>query len=89
MEYSRLQACDDLGILGLFEPPSIFGAVDSTDSVSCPGNNDGSAFISGYGGTVAPTSTNAYIIDQTEGEFEPYPKGQPWNATDYQVLNLA
>jgi gliding motility-associated-like protein len=74
----------------LFEPPAIFGVVDSTDSATCFGGNDGAAFLSGHGGTVASNSTVSYIIDQTEGSFEPYPFGRPLNVSvaDYTLLSL-
>jgi gliding motility-associated-like protein len=53
--------------------PVIFAAVDSTDSATCNGGNDGAAFLSAHGGYAASTSTASYIIDQTEDTYEPYP----------------
>jgi len=81
--------CDTVHMVALVEPPVIFAIVDSTDSASCNGAADGAAFLSGYGGTVAPTNTSEYVIDQTEGAFEPYPQGRPWNAHNYKLLTLA
>jgi len=85
---SDANGCEVVETVALFEPPSIYGVVDSTDSALCNGAANGAAYISGYGGTVAPTSTAAYVVDQTEGEFEPYPTGRPWNATNYKVINI-
>ncbi|MEZ4721442.1 MAG: gliding motility-associated C-terminal domain-containing protein [Flavobacteriales bacterium] len=79
--------CTATTILGLVEPPSIWVVLDSIDSSHC-GNADGEAFLRAFGGFAASTSTTSYIVDQTEGEFEPYPKGQPLNATNYQTLTL-
>ncbi len=80
--------CQIVETLALVEPPSIYAVVDSTDSASCNGVADGAAFLSAYGGTVAPTSTAEYVIDQTEGEYEPYPQGRPWNAHNYKSITL-
>ena len=80
--------CDTVQMVALVESPVIFAVVDSTDSASCNGLADGAAYLSGYGGTVAPTNTSEYVIDQTEGAFEPYPQGRPWNAANYKAVTL-
>ncbi len=65
--------------------PAIFSAVDSTDSVTCNGGNDGAAFLSAHGGYAASDSTTSYIIDQTENIYEPY----PFNYAGATVLDQA
>jgi len=80
--------CDTVQMVALVEPPVIYAVVDSTDSASCNGVADGAAYLSGYGGTVAPTNTSEYVIDQTEGAYEPYPQGRPWNAHNYKTVTL-
>ncbi len=80
--------CEAVDLIALVERPVIFAQVDSTDSVSCPGNNDGAAFLSAHGGFATSTNTGEYIIDQTEGSFEPYPTGRPWNAINYKTFPL-
>ena len=72
-------------MFALVEPPSIWVVVDSTDTASC-GTADGEAYLSAYGGFAVPTSTAAYVVDSTEGEFEPYGIGQPLNANSYEVV---
>ncbi|MEQ9188790.1 MAG: gliding motility-associated C-terminal domain-containing protein [Cryomorphaceae bacterium] len=85
---SDANGCEAIDLIALVERPALFAQVDSTDSVSCPGNNDGSAFLSAHGGFAASDSTTEYIIDQTEGSFEPYPTGRPWNALNYKTFPL-
>lgn len=80
--------CEAVDLIALVERPVIFAQVDSTDSVSCPGNNDGAAFLSAHGGFATSSNTGEYIIDQTEGSFEPYPTGRPWNAINYKTFPL-
>lgn len=80
--------CELIDTVFLFEPPAIFAAVDSTDSASCFGSADGAGFLSANGGIAASTSTDEYIIDQTEGSFEPYPFGETDNVSSYQTINL-
>lgn len=82
------QGCVVTDTAALFEPPAVFAVVDSTDSASCNGAADGAAYLSGHGGTAASTVTNDYIIDQTEGSFEPYPYGEAENVTNYQTVSL-
>ncbi len=75
--------------LALFEPPVVFANLDSTDSASCNGAADGAAYLRANGGTAPSNSTNQYIVDQTEGSFEPYPYGEAQNVSNYQSLSLA
>lgn len=79
--------CTNTAMFALVEPPSIWVVVDSTDTASC-GTADGEAYLSAYGGFAVPTSTAAYVVDSTEGEFEPYGIGQPLNANSYEVVTL-
>lgn len=80
--------CEAVDLIALVERPVMFAQVDSTDSVTCPGNNDGAAFLSAHGGFATSTNTGEYIIDQSEGSFEPYPTGRPWNAINYKTFPL-
>lgn len=80
--------CEANDLIALVERPALFAQVDSTDSVTCPGNNDGAAFLSAHGGFAASDSTTEYVIDQSEGTFEPYPTGRPWNALNYKTFSL-
>ena len=79
--------CTSTAMFALVEPPSIWAVVDSTDSASC-GSADGEAYLSAYGGFAVPTSTAAYVVDSTEGEFEPYGIGEPLNANSYEEVTL-
>lgn len=72
----------------LFEPPALYAVVDSTDSASCNGVADGEAYVSAHGGRASSVTTSTYIIDQTEGSFEPYPFGRPINSNAYNALTL-
>lgn len=80
--------CTITEMVGLVEPPSIYAELDSFSNISCNGQADGEAFISGHGGFAASSSTTEYIIDQTEGEYEPYGYGEPWNANSYESFVL-
>ncbi|MEX2597229.1 MAG: hypothetical protein WEC59_09915, partial [Salibacteraceae bacterium] len=80
--------CSITESIGLVEPPSLFAQLDSFSNVDCNGNASGEAYLSAHGGVASSSSTNEYIIDQTQGSFEPYPKGQPWNANSYQSFVL-
>ena len=80
--------CTNTAIFALVEPPSIWAAVDSTDSATC-GGADGAGYVSAHGGFANSTTTSTYIIDTSEGEYEPYGIGQPLNANSYEVVTLA
>lgn len=80
--------CQLVDTIVLYEPPALYAQVDSTDSVTCHGGNDGAAYLSAFGGTAASTSTATYVIDNSNGSFEPYPYGQPFNSSSYTQLNL-
>jgi len=79
--------CTNTAMFALVEPPSIWAVVDSTDSATC-GGSDGEAYLSAYGGFAIPTSTATYVVDSTEGEFEPYGIGEPLNANSYETVTL-
>jgi gliding motility-associated-like protein len=74
--------------VALFEPPVVFANLDSTDSASCNGAADGAVYLSANGGIAASNATNQYIIDQTEGSFEPYPFGEARNVSNYSTVSL-
>lgn len=80
--------CVAVETIALVEPPVIFAQVDSTNDVLCSGQANGEAYISGHGGFAASTSTAEYIVDQSEGSFEAYPTGRPWNAVNYKTFGL-
>jgi len=83
-----VSGCEAVNLIALVERPALYAQVDSTDSVTCPGNNDGAAFLSAHGGFAASDSTTEYVIDQSEGTFEPYPTSRPWNALNYKTFSL-